>query len=324
MKKNIAFLMVILTIVVACNKTDKNEDKPAPSTGKYAVQFSASGFGISVEDLGKMSDPNARTPAQDTLRKYANYLYLFIFDYDANQKPLKQIVQTSADSSFGMIMDSLPTGKYKIIMIASKDTVKVYNKIPQDYYVLSLGTPGTDMFLKRTVLEVANGPINQDMALKRVVGKLKLTITDKVPNGTTSVQMHVERYPLYDPAGMGDPYKNEFTDLIYLADATLLDDVGNRGGVSIMKAAGDSVIGMTNLSFETYLLAFDQRQATVTVTCYGDNNKVIAGKTIPAVPIFPNRRTVLSGHLFDTVSTGLKGINVSLDDTSWSDIPIEL
>lgn len=325
MKKNIAFLMIILAIVVACSKTNKNEDKPTPPAEKYAVQFKASGFGLSIEDFGKMkNDPNARTQAQDTLRKYADYLYLFVFNYDDNSAPIKQIVQTSADTSFGVIIDSLPTGKYKIIMIASKDTVKVLNKIPQNYFVLLSLVPGTDIFLKRTVLEVATGPINQDMALTRIVGKLKLTITDKIPNGTRKMEMNIQRYPLYPPDGMGDITRNDFTNLLFLADATLLDEVGNRIGAGSMTATGDSLIGMTNFTFETYLLALDQRQATITVTCYGDNDRVIAGKTIAPVPISPNKRAVLSGHLFDTVSTGQRGISVSLDETPWSDIPIGL
>lgn len=310
MKAIITVFATILFFSACSKKANNNEGQPDPidNSKKYAVQFNITSFSQEIGNFdGRKAGGTAKTSA-DSLRQYVNYLLYNV--YDATASRIKTIYQTSSDSTFGVIRDSLPAGKYVISITASKDSAF---KDPADYidpiYTrdgvgLRGGIPGTDIFYKRVEISV-DGTVNQPMELARVVSKLKINLKDKMPfdAGFISFEM-IDSFRSSSNLPAFLDFQNGIISGGY-------HDLERYPAYKVR--VPDSAKGKTDFSIETYVLNSKQIPTIIALTATDTLDHYIIRKAIPNVTLEVNRKTILSGKLFVDPGTG---VNTSIN-TQW-------
>ncbi|TWF42276.1 hypothetical protein FHW36_10231 [Chitinophaga polysaccharea] len=302
-----ALLMVLLT---SCSKSS-HENIPKDDSQKFAIKFDISGFNQMIGDF----DGNARSASggstaktdPDTLKKYINYIYFYVF---ANGAKLKEVRQTSTDTAFGHIIDSMPAGNYNIAMIGSKDPVTIEPTYGDDRFLV-FGLPGTDVFFKNIPISVS-GAINQTMTLDRIVSKLKVVIKDKIPTGTKSITISL----LSDPQRGGLEVVSMILNKLRLSRGEPVDGGQGLSGYSPDVIGTDTLIGTENFSKEYILFAMSSTKTVVNLLSKDAQGVTISEKNIYNVTLVPGKRTVLSGNLFTT--TNLDGVNTSINNAEWA------
>lgn len=310
MKKVIAILTTAV-VFAACSKKDKNDNQPDPpnQSKKYAVQFNVTGFSQVTGDFNErkgLSVGMGRTAA-DTLSQYINYLIYNVYDAVTNSR-LKAIYQTSKDSTFGQIRDSLPPGRYVITVTASKDSVFMspskydYVYSPEETTRIDLSyPPGTDLFFKKISLSV-DDVVNQKFELERVVSKLKIIIKDKIPFNTRTIQL----WMFTDAQSLTPPCLPSFFD--FLKGVTFGRQSGGQYQPCRVQIP-DSLKGKTDFQFETYVINMGTTKTVLSLVAIDTLNRAIASKKIQNVTLEANRKTVLAGTLFGDPGSG---VNVGL------------
>lgn len=310
MKEIIALLTIILFFSACSKKANNDEGQPDPvnNSKKYPVQINVTSFSQETGSFdGRKAGVTARTSA-DSLRQYVNYLLYNVYDTTALR--IKTIYQTSSDSTFGVIRDSLPAGKYVISITASKDSAF---KDPADYVdpiytrdgVGLLGRiPGTDIFYKRVQINV-DGAVNQPMELARVVSKLKINLKDQMPFDAGFISLE-----------MIDSFKSSSNLPAFL---DFWSGIISGGYHDLQRYPAykvhvpDSAKGKTDFSIETYVLNSKIIPTIIVLTATDTLDRYMIRKQIPNVTLEVNRKTILSGRLFVNPGTG---VNTSIN-TQW-------
>lgn len=296
------FLAASATLLLAsCGK----DNTPSPDKDllkkKYPVSFNVSGFNQTIEDFGarKIATGKYLTArgSNDSLRLYFRYLVYVVGD--------RVKLQKYTDPDFGVFRDTLPLGRYDMVIAAIGDAANKKDTA-QEYYLPNFTLQGKDIFYKYLPINV-DGPINQDMYVKRTVAKLRVNILDKLPNDVKFVNMALFNYP----AVSTDP--NLSSGFNYITGK--INGTSKYQPYDIYKAT-DSTIGMAGLSTDCYILTEGAgRTIGVQLTAYGEGQKVIAKKQIYNVSLYTSKVTALSGNLFDGVSND--GVRIFADSVLW-------
>jgi hypothetical protein len=292
MKKALLLAVLVSVYLFSCKKDNKS-----PSGTKYKVKFNVSGFSQQIVDVasknkqltGFNADQAAPTTyAIDVLHYYA---------YDSSNKLVTSINQDSTFSSFGTIDDSLLPGTYSIVIAGSKAGV-VYNP-GTNYLAGNIGgyVPWHDTFFQEFSLTVGTQPINQNVTLKRIVGKLSVLITDKLPATASTLSITVnEAYSYYfSVQAPSSLYQYTFTNTI---PASAIGTANYK----------QSIIMMNTLS-----------PFTAVIACADATGKVLAQSTIANVSLQQNTETILSGALFGSNV----GFGLTLNQV-WNAAPITI
>jgi hypothetical protein len=312
MKTFIFYVALLMVLFASCKKSDNNGNLPPNGAQKFPIRFDVSGFSQVIEDFNRDAGLSSTSPlakgGADTIKNYINHIYFYVF---AGVSALKEIHQTSADTAFGHIIDSMPAGNYSIVMIGSKDPVNIQNTYGDDRFLV-FGLPGTDVFYKKVDVSIS-GAINQTMILERIVSKLKIVIKDKIPTGTKSIKISL----LSDPQRGGLEVVSWILNKLRISNGKPVD--GNQQGMTGYAPDvidTDTLIGKQNFSTEYILYSPLTTKTIVNILSQDATGAKISEKNIYNVSLLPGKRTVLSGNLFD--STNLDGVNTSIGNGEWS------
>lgn len=299
---------LLLALLTSCKKSADTPNPPQDSQ-KFLIKFDVSGFSQDIEDFNTRINPSILSLGKDgdTIKNYVNHIHFYVFNGVAK---MLEIHQTSADSSFGHIVDSMPAGNYSIVMVGSKDPVNIEPTYGDDR-LLVFGLPGTDVFFKRVSVSIS-GPINQAMILERIVSKLKIVVKDKIPTGTKSIRISL----LSDPQRGGLEVISYILNKLRLSSGTPVDAGQALSGYSPDLIYTDTLIGKENFTKEYILFSMSQTKTVVNIISKDAIGSTISEKNIYNVNLFPGKKTVLSGNLFD--STSLDGVNTSIKNGEWS------
>lgn len=304
---------LLIALFVSCKKSSDNPNPPQNNDQKFLIKFDVSGFNQDIEDFNSRIKSSSTSPLgrtdPDTLKNYINHIYFYVFDPVSTAR-LLEIHQTSADSSFGHIVDSMPAGNYRIVMIGSKDPVNIEPTYGDDR-LLIFGLPGTDVFFNKVSVSIS-GPINQAMILERIVSKLKIIVKDKIPTGTKSITISL----LSDPQRGGLEVISYILNKLRLSNGTPVSAGQGLSGYSPDVVNTDTLIGTENFSREYILFSMLQTKTVVNIISKDATGSTISEKNIYNVNLLPGKKTVLSGNLFD--STSLDGVNTSIRNGEWS------
>jgi len=300
MKRILLSSLVLLLALVSCKKDNETSDPGAVK--KYAVALNITGFSQVTRNF------DGKT-AQDTLRDYVQHLSYFVFN--STQGLIKRIDQQASDSSFGLILDSLSSGTYTIALIGSYNEIYIGPSVLGSDYVAYFDLPGTDVFYRKTIITV-NGNVNQQLSMDRVVAKVKVTITDAIPAAANKLFIHPRVSP--DPpaeTGGGLPAG------LILSTGEIT--AGTRGSSSYhpYAIALDSLIGITNYTTEFYILTDGPKQITVGLMTTNTTGGTLTEKNVLNVNIDANKRTVLTGKLFDALNPA-NGVEVGINNPQWN------
>ncbi|MFB6454908.1 hypothetical protein ACE38W_06520 [Chitinophaga sp. Hz27] len=292
MKNLISIVAIALLCLGACKKDNKQPATTTPTL--YPVAFNISNFTSTIGDInGRTGNSGANTRPGDTLSPYINYIIYKVFDA-ANSNLIKTRIQTSADTAFGKILDTLPGGRYVFSVTASKD--KFPTSQPSNDYIAAADVPGTDVFYKNVTLNI-DSTVNQTLTLARIVSKLRIIFKDHIPFNIKVLTILPDPNTGYSlPAGL-----QYSTGKIA---AQFPPTSGTYWYYTFPINIPDSLRGSANIKSEVYLLNPGSMTIRLSVVATDTSNKAVFSRKIYNIPLEVNKLTVLSGYLFDTLPGG--------------------
>lgn len=366
MKKNLFFALCFgLFLFSSCKKEQQTSPSSiAKSTvKKYAVEIKLSDFEQSIGSISKSAGISlmslSNKVSADSLKNHINNLVYLA--YDSAGKEVGRIRQYSSgggyrynyvfdpyvepyegyNNSFGSIIDSLPSGKYTVVLVGSNYRFTINERNPYDpngdmgdryllpdAYIgelssLSYEIPFTeDTFIKKFFITINNQSLNQAVALDRITGKLEVNILDAIPanadkfdfkiyKAATGIHLSSLNLTGYTNYGYGDGNGGGEGDTPEFPESTLWDPIKIK----------DSEKGVSNYQYSRFLYGRDDVPVTVKLRCFDAQGNIIVSKTVENVRIYKNKRTILTGRLFDNRSEA--SFNVSVN-SAWDPNTVEV
>ncbi|MEX6691027.1 hypothetical protein QTN47_26195 [Danxiaibacter flavus] len=273
----------LCVVAVACNKssTAPNEnDKPDKTANtsaairKYAVRFS----------LGDIDVSDGRTANREMpVRNYLHYLSYRA--YDSTGRLISKIVQDSilayAGPDFGVINDSLPVGDYTIVVVGAQYySVEFYDDTLLSRF--NLFTRHEDVCLKKFNITVSeHDSIAAPIKLERITGVLEINLKDTLHPEVKMEKVYVDSTYLHMQIATGE------------LQSSITDFFPSWGSLAYPYSFSIGYLGSNTTH-------------TVTIVGCDINEQPVAQRVITGVYIYPNRKTILTGRLFDTSDTGGK------------------
>ncbi|MGF7039507.1 hypothetical protein [Mucilaginibacter lappiensis] len=310
MKKYAPLLLLVCFFAFSCKKDHRSGTDPDIKT--YDIKFNlsdstqlitnATGHKIKVNGVKTNATP---IPITNDYFKSIRYVV-----YGAAGNVFRALNIDSTASNFGTISDKLPAGTYTIGIGAGKAGLKSILGYPavgsdyQYYYADNNNSnaavfPWGDTFVGKFKITV-QGDINQTVTLSRIVGQLEVNIEDAIPANVKTIVVTVNKDYYYYAFGAEQP---------------------NYSGLSTLTTVvPDAVKGTTNFKVDN-IICNTITPFSVTITAYDANHKSVgAGVTVTNVICEKNRRTILSGKLFN----GLVNNNFSIGINDWDPDPINV
>jgi len=361
MKNILLTLTGVCLILFSCKKEESQQvSKPSVTAKKYAVQFNISDFEQSVGEIsGKRT--NSISATGDSLKYVINNLLYLAYDSTGAEvgrirhginvpsfdlfASYKNIYHSPTfeyfrdyNEPFGSIVDSLPSGKYTIVLLGSNiqrfgrhvindrraDDPSI-DGAPDDRENLNTSTVGEDYglsperfpqtedtFYKKFLLIVGHQNVDQEVNLERLTGKLEVNILDKLPANATQFECKVY--------GAGDGIKLNTSAIIGFTD--YLDEGDNSEWPESQRFRPVQIKAEERASYKYSQYLYGREQVLrVKLQFFDANNNLIITKNIPNIHIYKNKRTILSGKLFET--TPQTGFTVSVN-SEWDPATIEV
>lgn len=286
-----------VSIFCACQKEDTPQaPAPAPSATltKKAVEFNVGGFVQNVGDFRTV--PGGSKTRRDSLLA-TKISFLFYFAYDSLGNEVRMIYQNVSDANdFGVIKDSLAPGSYTIVFMGTTDTPAGFggsglnDPETQNAHtplasagmplrstgVLSL-YPVPNAYYKKFPLTVSStdAPAVTNVSLERIVGKIEVNVLDAVPqNAPNETTVTINPESVFFGFGSG-------------SSSVLPGDVISRSISRVSPTQFSELVLNTETPF------------SVTIKYTGYYSGLTTEKTIHNVRCYKNKRTILTGLLFD-------------------------
>lgn len=300
MKKPLSLLICAFALILSgCSK----EEIASPNDEKlYPVTFNVSTFSkqiVPMASLKTAKEINASTSSK-TLSEAVQHLNYGVYNETGIKVNEKE--SSATNPGFGKIEDSLPQGRYTVVVLGTKRSRKILPSTLDEFYFLShTSDGGDDVFFQQTVIEVKGAAINQSLQLSRKVGKVEIELSDKIPENIEEIVYTVKgvsslfhlrsNYGAYDNSIYKSNYYWSYNDEMGAPDYS--QDFGLY-----------------------FLLSYDEDAvASVNVRAYDRNRNLVVDKTINDVPVGINKKTILTGRLFDDAGNSKgQAFSVSLDD----------
>jgi|GEM_PF-2320748 len=281
--KKLPLLACVVLLLFSCKKSESLDENNLKEPELIPVSFSADDFTQEIKDGTKISDT---VSAKNVIR----YLYYYVFEAEGGTGKIREIRQfKDTTANFGQIKDLLPPGTYHFVFIGSVNKVQTINikSFSSSYFYITTG----DYFYKRRTLTVSQSPVNEDIILERIIGKLTVKLKDKVPQNVSNMRYYFKFSPFYYFDGQTPVYPARNPNIFQarLSPGTLFKPVS-------------SVNVNTKMPFDVVIRAFTA------------DNVLVKEKIVRDVTVSRNRETVLTGYLFSSETS----FSVSIND-QWSD-----
>jgi hypothetical protein len=336
-------LLIATIIVSCKKDSRNTSPQPKTNVKKYAVKFSVAQFAETVGPItGSIRNlairkNNAAVTDTTTLAKQVIEYYYLVYDSQGNE--IRRIYRTSTSPQtisdyhagsqyswggvtglryydttdpYNVLTDSLAAGTYTIVFtgdagdrynsginINNNDTdfnaVELFSLLPQAIIYAGQGLDpepvSMDLFFSKTTLVVGNQNTTASITMNRVVGQVQVVLQDAIPANVAYLNITRQNEDggfRINTATSTSPVENEDDD------GNLLDP-----GYDIITS---SETGKAGLSFCRYIWN-TATPVTITLQAVDKNGHILFTKTIPDVTFYQNRRTILTGKLFNNTST---------------------
>lgn len=285
MKKNIIFALLALLLATSCSQESANEVNNNDTLVPVTVHVD--GFSVSQEDFAP-----TRTPS--SLESYSNINAVMLAFY-AGSTEVYKTVQLKGDATFGSFTLSLPMGNYTMVAIAYNNHETASFGLTSPTAAAYAGEHAFDTFVKTQAVNITNTtPVDISATLNRINSLLKVVSTDGKTADVTNVRMTLSA---------GGRSFNPTTGL-----ATV-----NTGFANTVSTSNNP--GTTTSSLTYFFLADDEQTLNVTIETLNAGGDVLRTTTVNDVPFKRNRRTVLTGPMYNDVNLA----GSFLVETDWLD-----
>ena len=307
--KKLITVSVLCLFLFSCKKDLNHKPVREGLSKKYEVTFNVSDFSQEIRFADK---ENIISEAPVTVTNYLTYIA-----YNSEGAEVSRITQyrhgrttrivhdspNEIDKGvrpYGVILDSLASDTYTIVMIAS--VVNFSINTPFDDYKfnpfnnanfhfrrigsVSVSRAG-DTFFKKFQLQVEETGAEHKVILDRIVAKADFNIVDSKQTTFFDIQ-----------------YKNENEAFTFSNEKPFGEttDEGNEGHI------GGVVTGEANITFSEFVLN-TETPVDVTINAYSNfeafrNREVAASKTIKDIQFKKNKRFIFRGNIFSGTTTG--------------------
>lgn len=221
---------------------------------------------------------SSASTARDSSLTDISDIYYYLFSQDGQVVSYKH--QTSQESNFGTISDSIAAGTYWVTVAASPAEIDLYTSegilvIPM--FGNQITSPFPDIFYNRQLITVGQEPVSVSMpTLDRIMSKLEVNIQDMAPSDSVSVTV-MEEYQLI-PLFTGN-------------------------GVNSVALGGDLSVTQRSMGFFSDLVARSTSTGTRTNLNIHYRERSTQNMKTKSVEVYMyrNRTTVVSGKLFQPV-----------------------
>ncbi|MBS1530379.1 MAG: hypothetical protein JSU01_08740, partial [Bacteroidetes bacterium] len=143
---------------------------------------------------------------------------------------------------------------------------------------------------------ITNGPVNQTVALTRIVGKLEVDFGDMIPANASHLDIRLTNEDFaYDPNTDSPIHPDTLTYHLTIPDSV----------------KGTNTYKVSEITLNT------ATTFNVVLTAYDSSNAVIATHNVPNVTCTKNQRTILTGNFSNTATNNGTQFNVNVDP-SWT------
>ena len=279
MKKSLLITAIAVSLFSACKR--EHTAATDPSGKKYKVNFNVTNFASKQNAFAlkrKAGPSEAVVQAPSYIVDVLHYLV-----YDGQDNFLKEVVQDSTMSNFGIITDSLQAGTYHITLVAGKKGLVTRPGLlaPNDYSYG--GNSWQDTFFGSFTINIGTGNITADVTLSRVVGKLEVILTDNIPLNADSLIIATNQ-----EAYGQDLFQGFFTFGAFI-------------NVRFAVAIPDSAKGKPNFTIDR-LIGNCTSQFPLEIICKAADNTNIASTTVQNVTVLADQKTIVSGDLFASLA----------------------
>lgn len=268
------FLFVLLasSLFASCSNSEGiDEESIIDSTELHPVIFKTSDFKIST------------TSTRNRFEDFEDIKFIEYTLFTDNNICIREKKQYVEDADFGIIKDALPKGKYIAFfraMSTNTYTPITYLERP-GYWFKNNSAIHSDLFVQKTEFEITDSAIEQEINLKRIVGRLDLTLLDSIPEGIDCIEFSMDKttpFYIFHESSM-----NEFYAYTYSRNWEITPDM----------------IGKENTCFSLYLIGQKENISTITLKIKDKNDETIILKTISNVGVYANKITKVTGRLFE-------------------------
>lgn len=293
--------------IISCSKNN-NVAVPKENEQKlFDVSFNVSGFVSNVTPLSslKSSALSSTTAAGtgQTVTQTAPLLYeqvstLHYLVYNSSGQLLKDSVQRTPLSTFGTFNLQLPAGSYKMLVAGLNGTYSLISKESSTTAFISpVPSNGVyDWFKQVADFKVTDQPVNQNVVLDRVVGKVGILLTDALPSNLAKITIAFTSGSWFYLNYSFNPGTNTQTRDFVIKS---------------------SLAGTKNFSADAFVIPLNDGKITtdVSIRAYSVSGDLIVEKIIKNVVIEKNKLTTLSGELFSDLPAGgaATGTSVSIN-----------
>ena len=285
--KNVKFFFAAFMLLAASCSNEESLDSSVNLSSVQAqtpVTVWVDGFAVSQDEF-------PGTTRAQSVDAYSGVTFLTLAFYASNGTAVYKQTQNRDDDAtydtFGEFSTSLPLGSYTMVVVANGG-----NNVP----TLTSATSATygenvvgDTFVKSQEMNITSTEaVNLDATLDRIVSCIAVVSSD----GRTD-----EAKKLRITTTTGSRSFNPTTGL-----ATV-----NSGIVATI--THPEAVGTVTKSASLLFLAADEQTADVTIETLDENNNVLFSKTVSDVPLKRNRRTVLTGAMYQATAAGTFSVN---------------
>lgn len=289
MKKNLIFAAMALLLTTGCSQESANEVNNNDTLVPVTVHVD--GFSVSQEDFAP-----TRTPS--SLENYSNVNAVMLAFYEGSTEVYKTVqLKTDATTytTFGSFSLSLPMGNYTMVAIAYNNHETGSFGLTSPTAAAYAGEHAFDTFVKTQTVNITNTtPVDISATLNRINSLLKVVSTDGKTADVTNVRMTLSA---------GGRSFNPTTGL-----ATV-----NTGFANTVSTSTNT--GTTTSSLTYFFLADDEQTLNVTIETLNAGGDVLRTTTVNDVPFKRNRRTILTGPMYNDVNLA----GSFLVETDWLD-----
>ena len=256
------YLIAAIALAIASCEKAVIDEKPANKSGNVTMTFSLTN-----------SDINTRA----TLTQHITKLNVQLFDADGNKVFSTVRTQTVSDDDFGTMQVELPSGTYTVVAVGHSSAKSATIKSPTVcQFTASEGEKLTDTFCHCSTIIVQGEQQDFSLPMYRAVAMMQLHLTDEdFPNSLW--------YVTADYTGGSANF-----------NPTTLEGI-TKSSQSERRVTNDLHLHQ----YFTFPYMSSEGKLKMTITATTSDGTVLATKTLTDVPIYRNRITTYSGHLFD-------------------------
>lgn len=264
-----------------------------PGTGTGARAKAATRAAVTGEDLG------------DLVKEIGYYIYKGENLYKSGSVSFDPATQ-EAPEGFGSFQEKILPGSYDVIFYAygrNAGTPKIDYTSDKGLFNFSDYTSdgnNVELFIYKGTMDITGSQTEINVTLQRVSSLLSIQISDS---------------PIADVAYLKFNLKNCYQYYPMAKWAYLEHD--HERVYEIKTAVTDGVLPVTNIYFmNTYYT-----QRTLTISIYDHADQLLGSQEV-SLPLYANRRTIVSGNLFSNL--GDKPLTITINDSWGADVPVNL